>query len=440
MKIILTLFLMLITFNGIGQTYTSSQSGDWVENSTWVGNVVPPNPIPNAGGTKTTTIVANHEVTLNDSLTINDNGHTLNVYGILILDRLIINNSTIINIFPNGNLTIKNELGVDGNAFEGDNKLTINIDEGGQFNVNGNMNIGNSAGIVIDGDMYVEGSITGGSGSITGNGSLITGGVIDPNIISSEFDGDVITNTCTNIRLDYEELNNVNGNIDVKLLWIYCKLGKDYKIERKINEEPVYVVITPTKNTTNYEFIDNNGGDGFKPLTVVHYKVTMLDGDNQPMSETKTEITTNPLPIELLFFNAKQHNNNIIIEWSTASETNNNYFVLERSNNTVLWETINITQSQGTTSQTTYYNYVDNNPFTNLNYYRLTQHDFDGKFETFNIIVVEYNNINNKPYNTIYYNMFGNIINNIETYSKAYIVVYFDGNNNIIKTEKRLNN
>ena len=46
------------------------------------------------------------------------------------------------------------------------------------------------------------------------------------------------------------------------------------------------------------------------------------------------------LPIELISFNAKNIDNNIELNWSTLAEINNNYFSVERSNNSLEFEVI----------------------------------------------------------------------------------------------------
>lgn len=52
------------------------------------------------------------------------------------------------------------------------------------------------------------------------------------------------------------------------------------------------------------------------------------------------EITMGPLPVELLNFRANDTREGVSLTWSTASETNNDYFTIERSENGKIWESI----------------------------------------------------------------------------------------------------
>lgn len=89
------------------------------------------------------------------------------------------------------------------------------------------------------------------------------------------------------------------------------------------------------------------------------------------------------LPISLISFNALQKPSAIVISWSTASELNNDYFTIERSNNGSNFSKIGTVKGVGTASTETNYSFTDNYPKTGINYYRLTQTDFNGNSETF---------------------------------------------------------
>lgn len=84
------------------------------------------------------------------------------------------------------------------------------------------------------------------------------------------------------------------------------------------------------------------------------------------------------LPITLLRFEATNIDNRYIdLHWETASETNNDYFTIERSVNGVNWQSIASVKGAG--NSTTLLNYVckDHQPLTGVSYYRLKQTDYD---------------------------------------------------------------
>jgi len=100
-------------------------------------------------------------------------------------------------------------------------------------------------------------------------------------------------------------------------------------------------------------------------------------------------VTTFPLPIELLNFTATQQNNNTVkLEWETATEKNNDYFALERSEDALVWETFGTLKGAGISETRMKYEFTDRQPFQPTSYYRLKQNDFDGKFSFSPIRVV----------------------------------------------------
>ncbi len=93
-----------------------------------------------------------------------------------------------------------------------------------------------------------------------------------------------------------------------------------------------------------------------------------------------------PLPIELIKFSVVAVSNQYVkLEWSTASETNNDYFTIERSVNGRDWEELDKISGAGNSSAILKYSTIDEKPYDGLSYYRLKQTDFDGQFTRFQI-------------------------------------------------------
>ncbi len=99
------------------------------------------------------------------------------------------------------------------------------------------------------------------------------------------------------------------------------------------------------------------------------------------------------LPITLLSFNANCNEYTAELDWKTASETNNNFFTVERSYDMQLWDIVGTVNSQGNSSTVQSYQLSDNTvDFNNPTiFYRLKQTDFDGQFEFFNPIALNCN-------------------------------------------------
>jgi hypothetical protein len=97
-----------------------------------------------------------------------------------------------------------------------------------------------------------------------------------------------------------------------------------------------------------------------------------------------TVTSTSALPIELISFQANCANNNTVdITWSTASEYNTNYFRLDKSRDGSKWDVLNTIGAAGNSNNVIDYALTDAFPNPGINYYRLTQYDNDGVFETF---------------------------------------------------------
>ncbi len=104
-----------------------------------------------------------------------------------------------------------------------------------------------------------------------------------------------------------------------------------------------------------------------------------------------------PLPVELLDFHAECNNNHAELRWSTATETNNDYFSIEQSKDALEWENIATIAGSGNSGSIRRYYYFNEGENISDTYYRLSQTDYDGKSVTLGIIYTncrEYKNNN----------------------------------------------
>jgi hypothetical protein len=102
-------------------------------------------------------------------------------------------------------------------------------------------------------------------------------------------------------------------------------------------------------------------------------------------------MATDIVPVELVFFSAEVVNDEVVLKWQTATETNNQGFEILRlaQSDSNLWERIEFMDGQGTTTETTDYIFNDKISEPGVYSYRLKQIDFDGSFEYSDIIEVE---------------------------------------------------
>jgi|SaaInlV_165m_DNA_1040744.scaffolds.fasta_scaffold01237_16 hypothetical protein len=99
-----------------------------------------------------------------------------------------------------------------------------------------------------------------------------------------------------------------------------------------------------------------------------------------------------PLPIDLVFFNGEliigTSGRQGLLKWVTATEINNDYYNIERSIDGYNWETIHTLSGAGNSIMTKSYKYIDVSIKRGVNYYKLTQFDFNGLSKTFDIITI----------------------------------------------------
>jgi len=95
------------------------------------------------------------------------------------------------------------------------------------------------------------------------------------------------------------------------------------------------------------------------------------------------------VPVELTAFFALNTDKGILLKWTTATESNNSGFMIERSSDKVDFNEVTFVNGKGTTTEVSDYEYVDviSNPGTY--YYRLKQFDFDGSFNYSKIVETE---------------------------------------------------
>ena len=86
------------------------------------------------------------------------------------------------------------------------------------------------------------------------------------------------------------------------------------------------------------------------------------------------------LPVRFISFNVARQDNNILIEWATAEESNSSYYEIERSENGINWIGIGVVKAAGNSSAINKYSLSDRNITSKIVYYRIKQVDADGKF------------------------------------------------------------
>ena len=105
------------------------------------------------------------------------------------------------------------------------------------------------------------------------------------------------------------------------------------------------------------------------------------------------------MPVELLSFDAHLYENYIEVIWKTSEESNNDYYIVEKSHDAINWIQVAKVKGVGNSKNNTNYTWLDIDMYSGLSYYKLTQVDLDGKKVSFDIISV--NNNYHKSLNTV---------------------------------------
>ena len=232
----------------------------------------------------------------------------------------------------NSILNIDGDLTID--SLHINNNATLNVT--GTLTINGGISISNNADLTINatGDVDVNGDITAANGtSLTVNGDL-------------DVVGDVTFDKGGTITVGDSGTIDIDGNLD-----------------------------------TGSADIEGTG-----PISVTE-TVTGTNADDSQVNST--------LPIELLSFSVSIINNLVNIEWTTATEINNNYFTVQKSTDGVNYNNIATVCGAGNSNYSLNYSYTDNAFNNPVIYYRLMQTDFNGHSKVFSPKSVRKLNNNN---------------------------------------------
>ena len=131
-----------------------------------------------------------------------------------------------------------------------------------------------------------------------------------------------------------------------------------------------------------------------------------------------------PLPIELITFSGQKEGNNNQLNWTTASEQNNDYFTVEKTTDNENFMSVGKVDGAGNSTEIIDYSLVDYDVLPVVNYYRLKQTDFDGKYTFSEVITIDNRkNISSKEI-VLITNILGQEVN--DSYRGVVIIVYSD--------------
>ena len=174
---------------------------------------------------------------------------------------------------------------------------------------------------------------------------------------------------------------------------------------------------TTSSNKSAYEYNDGSypTGDGTRTSIRPNMKFMFYTGG--------------VLPISLITFDGELVGSDFDLKtklnWEVASQLNNDYFIVEHSIDGYVWEEVDIIMGDGTTSKFMTYETIHENPINGYNYYRLTQVDYDGQYETFKPISLFVNTFGEREFIVRKTNLIGQDVN--ENYSGPTLIIWNNG-------------
>jgi hypothetical protein len=149
---------------------------------------------------------------------------------------------------------------------------------------------------------------------------------------------------------------------------------------------------------SNLRLLIDRDGDGFTdndvaPIAgafsagiVTFSGINLQNGDRFTIGNTNVAL---PLPIQLISFDAIPLQAEVKLKWSTASELNNDFFTVQRSQDAEQWQDVIKVNGAINSNERIDYETMDGLPFSGVSYYRLKQTDLDGQYSYSSVRRVE---------------------------------------------------
>jgi hypothetical protein len=189
-------------------------------------------------------------------------------------------------------------------------------------------------------------------------------------------------------------LNFSGGNADVDGVIIEERINRVWRVSEvgDVGTVSLSVDLAGTLGGAlgnNLRLLIDRDGDGFAdndvtPVagsfsgTVVTFSgINLQNGDRFTIGNTDL---SSPLPIQLISFSATAQETEVKLQWSTASELNNDFFTIQRSQDAERWEDVVEVKGAGNSQVRLDYETIDGLPYSGISYYRLKQTDFDKQY------------------------------------------------------------
>ena len=175
--------------------------------------------------------------------------------------------------------------------------------------------------------------------------------------------------------------------------------GTTYVTGNPLGSATIIAQLSSSATTTYTDNTVMNGNAYYYRVYAFRYSTDNNNGNSYHRSRGRAYTSTyadiqqaNPLPVTLLRFDAMRDGSAAIVTWTTASETNNDFFTVERATDATPFQAIGIVAGNGSCSMQHSYSFVDEAPVSGNNYYRLRQTDFNGVSHVYEPKLVTFEN------------------------------------------------
>ncbi len=204
---------------------------------------------------------------------------------------------------------------------------------------------------------------------------------------------DFITNTSNTTQNGMGNVRWLTGDVN----------GNLYVVQESNNRISVFLQAATLANGSNADYVigqpDFTTGTGLNPPTQNSLRTPRgASVDNTGKKLWVTDWANNRVlrydisslvPVELSSFSASVTLNNVELNWTTATETNNFGFSIERRSEDSEFEEIGFVKGNGTSTLINSYSFIDSKPLSGVVYYRLKQIDLDGSINYSNEVLAD---------------------------------------------------
>jgi hypothetical protein len=202
---------------------------------------------------------------------------------------------------------------------------------------------------------------------------------------------------------------NYTINVDASSGIITVDAGTDQQV---CSGDPVNLSVAgPPGATYTWNSLDgvvtnaSGANQTFNPIVATTYVVEVSGGGVCQTQTDTVEVTMcSVLPLDLLGFSVECKTDFVELNWQTASELNNDYFVVEKSVDATSFTSIGSVSGSGNSNSVNTYSFQDFENNNGLVYYRFKQVDFNGDYSYSNIVAANNCNEDDFDINNVFFN------------------------------------